>query len=94
MDRLLAFHDGLRARLLALPGVVNVGVAWTFPLDPSFSNDGTFRIEGRTVEDGQPLPRAEARAAGPDYFDAIGVPLVRGRDFDERDRRGRPLWCW
>jgi putative ABC transport system permease protein len=90
VDRLLAFHDGLRARLLALPGVVNVGVAWTFPLDPSFTNDGTFRIEGRTVTDGQPLARAETRAAGPDYIDAIGVPLVRGRDFDERDRRGAP----
>jgi putative ABC transport system permease protein len=89
--RLLAFHDGLQARLRALPGVVSVGVAWTFPLDPSFNHDGTFRIEGRPGgEDGQPLPRAETRAAGPDYFDAIGVPILRGRDFEEGDRGDAP----
>ena len=84
-ERVVAFHRGLEERLRAQPGVVEVGRAWTFPLNASFNNDGTFQIEGRPVEEGQALPRAETRGASSGYFGAIGVPLLRGRVFDERD---------
>jgi predicted permease len=90
-SRTLAFHEALRARMESLPGVIAASPAWTFPLNASFSNNGNFKIEGRTYEEGQALPRAEARGAGTAYFDAIGVPLLRGRKFDERDRAGAPL---
>ena len=83
--RLVAFHQALQDRLRSLPGVVGVAAAWTFPLNARFSNDGTFLIEGRPRADGQPLPRAEARGASPDYFQALGVPVIRGRSFDEHD---------
>ena len=84
--RLVAFHLALQDRLRSLPGVVGVAAAWTFPLNARFSNDGTFLIEGRPKSDGQPLPRAEARGASPDYFQTLGVPVLRGRSFDEHDQ--------
>jgi putative ABC transport system permease protein len=89
--RAVAFHEALQTRLQSMPGVVAAGPAWTFPLNSSFNNSGTFRIEGRTYENDQALPRGEARGAGAEYFDAIGVPLLRGRKFDARDRAGAPF---
>jgi putative ABC transport system permease protein len=85
-DRVLGFHRPLQERVAALPGVVAVGAGWTFPLNSSFNNDGTFQIEGRPPSPGQPLPRAETRGVSEDYFRAIGVPVLRGRVFTEHDR--------
>lgn len=84
-QRVVDFHRRLEERLRAQPGVVEVGQAWTFPLNARFNNDDTFQVEGRPVEDGQAPARAEARGASPGYFRAIGVPVLRGRAFDERD---------
>jgi putative ABC transport system permease protein len=89
-DRVLAFHESLVERTKAMPGVVGVGAAWTFPLNSRFSNDNSFEIAGRTVGEGQPLPQAEYRGASSDYFETIGVPLLRGRAFDEHDRGKAP----
>ena len=85
-DRLVSFHKALQDRLRSLPGVVEVAAAWTFPLNARFQNDGTFQIEGRPKVEGQSMPRAEARGASADYFRTLGVPLVRGRTFDEHDQ--------
>jgi putative ABC transport system permease protein len=68
-----------------------VGLAWTIPLNSGFSNDGTFRVEGQHVEDDQVLPRAEGRGVGPGYFEALGVPVLKGRGFEEQDRGNAPL---
>ncbi|HEY6555116.1 MAG TPA: ADOP family duplicated permease, partial [Vicinamibacteria bacterium] len=90
-ERILTFHEALAARTKSMPGVLGVGAAWTFPLNSRFSNDNSFMIEGRAVEEGQPLPQAEYRGASPDYFDTIGVPLLRGRGFDQHDRVKAPF---
>ena len=84
-QRVLKMIEPLWERLRAMPGVVTTGTAWTFPLNSTWRNDGTFLVEGRD-NDGQPLPRGEFLGASPDYFDAIGVPLLRGRAFDAHDR--------
>jgi predicted permease len=86
--RVLKVMEPLFERIRALPGVVTTGSAWTFPLNSGWRNDGTFMVEGRHVE-GQPLPTADFLGASPDYFDAVGVPLLRGRRFDARDREER-----
>jgi len=85
-EKVLAFHEALADRTRSMPGVIGVGAAWTFPLNSRFRNDNSFEIAGRVVEDGQPLPQAEYRGASSDYFATIGVPLLRGRVFDEHDR--------
>jgi predicted permease len=91
----------LLARLRALPGVVEVGAANSFPLDRSPGN-GAFLIVSDparlgTLEDfkamqrtGSPHGNADFRVASEGYFRALGVPLLRGRMFDQRDAAGAP----
>jgi putative ABC transport system permease protein len=89
-EQILTFHESLAEKTKAMPGVIGVGASWTFPLNDRFSNDNSFEIEGRAVDAGQPLPQADYRSASPDYFDTIGVPLLRGRVFDPHDRVKAP----
>jgi predicted permease len=48
----------------------------------------TFVIRGAPDSDPRNQPRAQVRAAGEQYFAAMGIPLVRGRLFDANDRAG------
>jgi hypothetical protein len=61
--------------------VVAIGAAWTFPLNSSFQNDGTFTIEGRDASTGGPAPKATFVGVSPAYFEALGVPVLRGPRF-------------
>jgi predicted permease len=81
------FEDELFARLRQLPGVTSVGAAMGVPAGPYGSN-GAYAIEGRSSFDGQlnKLPQADFSIASPSYFATMGIPLKRGRDFNERDR--------
>jgi putative ABC transport system permease protein len=44
-----------------------------------------FTIEGRPVPDPAQVPLAAFRPVSPDYFSAMGIPIVKGRAFAERD---------
>jgi predicted permease len=87
-QRVLSVLEPLWLRLRALPGVVATGNAWTFPLNSGWRNEGDFLIEGRP--EGTSKPTADFLGASPEYFQAIGVPVLRGRTFDERDRGEAP----
>jgi putative ABC transport system permease protein len=71
-----------------VPGVVSAAAITPLPFS---GNNGiiTFQIEGR------PVPRSEAPAADiaittPNAFHALGIPLISGRDFNERDDAKAP----
>jgi putative ABC transport system permease protein len=49
------------------------------------------KAEGRPLASGEAMPRAEFRTAGPEYFRAAGIPLVRGREFSTSDVKGSGL---
>ncbi|HET7295297.1 MAG TPA: ABC transporter permease [Vicinamibacteria bacterium] len=84
VPRLATLHESLHERIAALPGVVAVSNAWTFPLNARFDNDGTVQLEGRPP--GGPPVRAELIGTTPDYFRALGVPLKQGRFLTAADR--------
>ena len=78
----------------ALPGVLSAAVSSSFPLDPDNIAMGPmmqdFRIEGKPVRESETPPLAAARAASPDYFKTLGVPLIAGRLFTPGDRDEAP----
>jgi predicted permease len=83
-----AFYQELTLRLVALPGVRAVGVVSDLPLsgmnaDRSYTHDGVPPDQQRRSP-----PNADYRHCSPRYFNAIGIPLLRGRAFTEQDASG------
>ena len=77
------FYKQLTERIKALPGVVNASVTWQLPLSGSSATTG-LEIEGHPNEPGS-YPIGVIHSAGPGYFRTMGIPIVQGRDFTDRD---------
>jgi putative ABC transport system permease protein len=81
-----SYWDQAFTRLRTLPGVDSVAAVTPLPLSgDDFST--SFQIAGRTVPE-KDEPSAELRAATPDYFRTLAIPLRQGRTFTEADRLG------
>jgi putative ABC transport system permease protein len=104
MRTLAQFHHRLLERLEALPGVTNVGGTSALPMSGNGAN-GTFIEErgGKPATTMQELFKqfdalppsersrdADYRAASAGYFAAMGIPLMRGRLFQENDGPDAP----
>lgn len=78
-----AFYDDLLARLSAIPGVRGAAVTSQLPFS------GHLQLSAMAVEnvteDPNNLPMFVHRRVTPDVFDALGIPLRRGRLFDAGD---------
>ena len=90
-ERRSAVFDSIAARVSALPGVQDVGLASSLPLA---SEGRGAAYETRDTEPGR-TPRFALRSAvSGAYFRAAGLPVIAGRTFDTRDgRRGPPGRC-
>jgi predicted permease len=80
-------HDS-RDRIHAIPGVEEVGVANSLPLDGGFGLP--FIVVGRPLSNGPSHGGAEWKATSPGYFGALHIPILRGRDFTVNDVAGAP----
>lgn len=77
--------ERLFPELDAIPGVESVSATVGLPMSVIGSN-GSYAVEGKhTFAPGQKLPHANFRLTSPGYFETMGVPLVRGRDFAPTD---------
>jgi putative ABC transport system permease protein len=72
-------------RISSLPGVQAVGAINDLPVSGQGSVNGDFNIEGRPKYRSGEAPVAEFRLITSDYFRAIGIPLLKGRNFTEAD---------
>jgi putative ABC transport system permease protein len=77
------FYRELLSRLEATPGVRSVGAVNILPLGGGFSCDSFARDDRPAPPNEEPC--AEYRLITPDYFRTMGVPLMAGRGFTERD---------
>ena len=76
-----AFYQQVLERVKALPGVISAAYTTAVPLTWKGGTNG-FSIEGRSQMPGQD---ANHRQISPNYFQTLGIPLRRGRFFDEHD---------
>ncbi|PYQ39700.1 MAG: hypothetical protein DMF77_20680, partial [Acidobacteria bacterium] len=77
-DRIRVFTRELVERVQSLPGVRAVGIADYLPLTLT-GNADFFEIEGRPAPPGGERPSSWTSIVGGDYFQAMGIPLRRGR---------------
>jgi putative ABC transport system permease protein len=82
------FFEELKRRIESAPGVQSVSSILPLPL----SGDRfqiSFQIQGREVAP-KDEPSADIFMTGVGYFRTMGIPIVKGRDFDNRDQHGSP----
>jgi len=82
-----AFYQRLLERLEAMPGVQSAAVAVSLPPDRVTVTDN-FTAEGQQYDIGQSAPVGTLMVASASYFRTLGIPLLAGRLFDDRDRPG------
>lgn len=85
-----AFEDQLLARVRALPQVSAASLAESVPLSGGGSKSGLY-VEGEPVPDQLDEDSLLSHnTVAPDYFRALGIPFVGGRDFNESDTTSSP----
>ena len=83
-DQTRAFYRQLLDDLRATPGVASAGFISQLPL-AAFGFNGPFFLEGGAQWPRGQTPIVEYRVASPGYFEALGIPIVRGRTLSESD---------
>lgn len=84
------FYKQLAERIKALPGLDSVGTSYSLPMSSVALAWGPITIEGYVPKNPTDFVMSNERFVSPGYFRAMGVPLVRGRLFDERDIKDSP----
>lgn len=86
--QVIDFFRQVPERLSTLPGVKAVSAVNRLPISGGDPH-GDLTIEGRAFAAGE-TPAASYRRILPNYFRAMGIPLLQGREFDDRDTGGKP----
>jgi putative ABC transport system permease protein len=82
-ENIIAFFQQLLPKIRALPGVESASTVVPLPLSES-NMVTSFDNAEHPLPEGQ-RPAAPVRLAGDDYFKTVGIPLRKGRVFDEHD---------
>ncbi|MEZ5318948.1 MAG: ABC transporter permease [Vicinamibacterales bacterium] len=82
--RLARAEDDLVARLAALPGVQAAAAATVLPIE-SGAPGTAYEFEGQVLAPGELPPMVHYKTVTAGYFDAMRMPVLRGRGFDTRD---------
>lgn len=82
------FGERLLQEVRAIPGVENVAIADGVPLDGSLRT--SFARPDRNPPPVNQRPVAQHSTISPGYLRTFGIPLVAGRDIDERDTSDKP----
>jgi putative ABC transport system permease protein len=86
----ILFYDQLLPALNAVPGVRAAGLTSVMPFGGGWSTS-TLRVDGIVIPPGQNGPWGDIRVVSPRFFEALHIPLKRGRLINDQDRRGAPL---
>jgi putative ABC transport system permease protein len=86
------FYQQLTARVQSLPGVQAVSLAQSTPLSYFYAPAlaAPTVIEGHEPPVGENPPMIGNNIIGPNFFQTLGISLLKGRDFNDQDRDGAP----
>jgi putative ABC transport system permease protein len=85
------FYREVMTRVQSTPSVTNAAISMTVPLNGDMgSMQNGILIEGQPVHPGEPVPQADFRVVSADYFRVLGVPVLDGRAFTDRDIQHAP----
>ena len=82
------FVNSLLESLRARPGVRGAGLATVVPVQATGMRVSFSREQGDRTPEGR--PSVDFNAVTPGFFEALGVPIVRGRGFSDADRAEAP----
>jgi predicted permease len=85
-----SFFREIVERSASLPGVEAASVAHLVPLGDSSNSSGPILKEGETLAPGSAGRDIMNTVVSAGLFKTLKIPMVAGRDFDERDRKGVP----
>ena len=87
-NNLINYFDKVTERIASVPGVREVGVINTLPLQkgPTLR----FRVEGRPPTTVDKWPPANYRTVSPNYFHVMNIPVLQGRTFTRSDNNDAP----
>ena len=85
----MQLYDIMLERLAGLPGVRHAAAVDILPMSGGFNGMG-IRFLDRDPVPSADDPSVETRGVSPDFFAALGVPVLRGRAFTRADRPGAP----
>jgi len=85
----VGFYQRVWERIRSVPGVKSVGAIDDLPLT-GIRGGGPFTIEGHPTKSDNDAPTAYRCTVSADYFKTMGIPLLQGREFTDRDREGAP----
>jgi putative ABC transport system permease protein len=86
-EQIVAFHRALYARLAQIGAAESVGMTSGLPMY-RFGSNGEMSIEGGNPWPPNQAPLVEYLWIYGDYLKTMGIPLLKGRALDERDRSG------
>ena len=88
-DAINEFYRQLMPRLAAIPDVQAVGATSHLPMH-MFGWNGEVTLDGGNPWDPKDAPLIERSWIDPSYMRAMGIEIIAGRGFDDRDRIGGP----
>ena len=83
-EKSLQFYKSMLSRVRELPGVESASIASSIPMG-LYGNQDSILIEGYEPPPGKPAPFMTYNAVSQDVLKTLGIPLLRGRAFTERD---------
>ncbi len=86
-DNVFAFYDHVRERIASIPGVQAVALGRQ-RLVAGYRWGSGISVEGYVVPEGEPSPDRDA--VSDDYFSALRIPLIAGREFEPTDGPAAP----
>ena len=91
-ENALTFHQAVEREIASLPGVRSVGLGFSLPLDGWEIGQG-FTIVGAPPVGTSEQPAAHYQIVSAKYFETLGIQLLQGRAFTDRDTSATTQVC-